>query len=303
MATKRHSKNVPVIHYHRTGLKKHHKIMIGGFTSIVIIYMIINAILLNAVFVKQTINHNQLSDKIDTLQADTQNKLNELTDSIMQTNNELTSLGTQVGSIDEEFASLKASTSADFSNIIENAIKGVVTIRTDAGQGTGFIIDDEGYVVTNAHVLSGATRVQAITYEQETLSAELIGYSPLFDIALLKIPGEHERLRLANSNKVQIGEKVIAIGNPLGLQFSVSEGIVSGTHRQGPNGLDVYIQTDAALNPGNSGGPLINKDGKVIGINNFKIGGGESLGFALESNYIRDTLNEISFKALNQTLV
>jgi S1-C subfamily serine protease len=288
---------------HHVKLKKHHKIMIGSFTSIVIIYMVINAILLNGVFVKQTINHDQVNDKIDNLQANTQSKLNDLTDTLMKTNEELVSLGSQIGSIDEEFDMLRASTSADFSGIIEDAIKGVVTIRTNVGQGTGFIIDDEGYLITNAHVLVGGNMVQAITYEQETFGAELIGYNTVFDIALLKIEGDYNRLRLANSNKVQIGEKVIAIGNPLGLQFSVSEGIVSGIHRLGPSQVKAYIQTDAALNPGNSGGPLINKEGRVIGINNFKIGGGESLGFALESNYIKDIVNEISEQALNQTLI
>ena len=102
---------------------------------------------------------------------------------------------------------------------------------------------------------------------------------------------------------MQIGENVIAIGNPLGLQFSVSEGIVSGVHRLGINNIEAYIQTDAALNPGNSGGPLIDKEGKVIGINNFKISGGESLGFALESNYLKDIVNDIAQEELNQTLI
>jgi len=89
----------------------------------------------------------------------------------------------------------------------------------------------------------------------------------------------------------------------LGLQFSVSEGIVSAVHREGLNGKDAYIQTDAALNPGNSGGPLINKEGKVIGINNFKIGSGENLGFALESNYIEEIVNQIGQQILNKTIV
>ena len=87
------------------------------------------------------------------------------------------------------------------------------------------------------------------------------------------------------------------------MQFSVSEGIVSGVHRKGSNGLNIYIQTDAALNPGNSGGPLINKEGRVVGINNFKIGGGENLGFALESNYIKDAANEISMEELGIELL
>jgi len=87
------------------------------------------------------------------------------------------------------------------------------------------------------------------------------------------------------------------------LQFSVSEGIVSAVNRPGPTGKEAYIQTDAALNPGNSGGPLINKQGRVIGINNFKIGAGESLGFALESNYIEEIVNEISQKAMEVDLL
>ena len=87
------------------------------------------------------------------------------------------------------------------------------------------------------------------------------------------------------------------------MQFSVTEGIVSAVHRTGPSQLESYIQTDAALNPGNSGGPLINKQGEVIGINNFKIGTGENLGFALESNYIIEAINSISEEFLNQTLI
>jgi len=198
---------------------------------------------------------------------------------------------------------LKSSTSADFSGIIEDIIKGVVTIRTDIGQGTGFIISSEGYVVTNAHVIEGAKAAGIITYEGELHQVELIGKNEYMDIALLKISGDYDMLELADSDDVQIGEKVIAIGNPLGLQFSVSEGIVSGVHRPGLNEMEVYIQTDAALNPGNSGGPLINKEGEAIGINNFKIGGTEGMGFALESNSIEETVNEIAMLTLGQSLI
>ena len=120
---------------------------------------------------------------------------------------------------------------------------------------------------------------------------------------MLKISGEYTPLELGNSNDIQVGEKVIAIGNPLGLQFSVSEGIISAIHRPGINDLEAYIQTDAALNPGNSGGPLIDKKGEVIGINNFKVGGGENLGFALESNFIKDAVNTISQENLGGNLI
>jgi len=284
-------------------MKKHHKIIIGSFSSIIIIFMIISGILLNTILAKQNLNYNQLNSKISELQTDTQSKFNELTTSILKTQSDITSINSELGSIDEEFDLLKASASADFSGIIEDAIKSVVTIRTDISQGTGFIIDDEGYVVTNYHVMQNAKSAGIFTYEGETHSVSLVGYDSNFDIALLKITGDFEKLRFDDSNDIQIGEKVIAIGNPLGLQFSVSEGIISATHRQGPSSVEAYIQTDAALNPGNSGGPLINTQGRVVGINNFKVGGGENLGFALESNYIEDIVNEIALEKLNQTLI
>jgi len=277
-------------------MKRHHKWAIGGFGTLVIIFMIIAGIVLNGIIVKQSVDYNTLNNKILNLQADTQSKLNELTTNLLETQ-------TTVEKSQEELILLKASAGEDFSGIIEEAIKSVVTIRTEVGQGTGFIINEEGYIVTNAHILTGGRTVQAITSEQELINALFIGYDIDFDIALLKIPGNYKVLDLGNSDDVQIGEKVIAIGNPLGLQFSVSQGIVSAIHRTGINNYDAYIQTDAALNPGNSGGPLINKKGEAIGINNFKIGDSESLGFALESNYIKDIVNQISQQELNMTLI
>ncbi|MBI3623041.1 trypsin-like peptidase domain-containing protein [Candidatus Pacearchaeota archaeon] len=291
----------------QVGLKKHHKIMLGGFTGILIVYMIISSILLNGLIVKQTLNNNKVNERLNALQADTSSKINELTDIVSKTQDTLSETQKSLLSINEsvksQISSLKASVDDDFSGIIEQAVPAVVTIRTDVAQGTGFLITNDGYIVTNAHVLSGARRVSAITSNQESINAEFIGYDSDLDIALLKIPGNYEKLKLDNSDNVQVGEKVIAIGNPLGLQFSVSQGIVSGIHRQGSNGLNLYIQTDAALNPGNSGGPLINKAGKVIGINNFKIGGGENLGFALESNSIKEAVNQISQEKLQINLI
>ena len=284
-------------------MKKHHKIVLGGFGTIMIAFMIVFGILLNGLIVKQQVNHNDVINKIDSLQADTQTKLNQLTFNVITAQTNIRDLNLELGNIDQEFSLLKASTSADFSGIIEDAVKSVVTVKTDVSQGTGFIIHDQGYIITNAHVLSGGTRLLVSDYEQNDFETQFIGYNSEFDVALLKIEGDFKKLSLDNSNNVQIGEKVIAIGNPLGLQFSVSEGIVSGIHRIGINNVEAYIQTDAALNPGNSGGPLINKQGNVIGINNFKISGGESLGFALESNPLKDIVNEIAQQELNQTLI
>lgn len=270
-------------------LKKHHKIAIGGLSTLIVVVLISNSVLLYMLYLKIDLNYNELETKI----ADSQSKISELSESLIATREEFGG----------ELSELKASASADFSGIIEDTVKSVVTIRTDVAQGSGFIISPEGYVVTNAHVLVGAHEASIITSNLQSINAELVGYNSEFDVALLKIPGEYSYLELDDSEYLQVGEKVIAIGNPLGLQFSVSEGIISAIHREGPNEIKAYIQTDAALNPRNSGGPLINKKGKVIGINNFKVTGGESLGFALESNYLKDTINLISEYALNQTLV
>lgn len=287
-------------------LKRHHKWLIGGFSSIMIIFMMSYGVFTYLLLVQQESNFKVLDKKIEDLQVDTQVKINDLTESLLQTN---VILNKEVGLLSQEFGLLKASASADFSGIIEDVIKSVVTIKTSAGfQGTGFIIAENGYVVTNAHVLADesgalADTIQVITFDQGKKNAEFIGFDGKFDIALLKISGTYDSIQFGNSNNVQIGEKVIAIGNPLGLQFSVSEGIVSAVRRQGSNGVNAYIQTDAALNPGNSGGPLINNQGKVIGINNFKIGSGENLGFALESNYVVDSIDKIYFNIFNRTLI
>ena len=272
-------------------LQRHHKILIGGLGSLVVIYMIINGVFLYMLYLQLDANYNALNKKITEMHAETENKIIELSENVLQTREDL---GTTISSLNKQIDQVKAQTSADFSDIIEESIPSVVTIKTDVAQGTGFIIHKDGYIVTNAHVLAGGREIYAVTSDQKVYEAKFYGYSLDLDVALLKILGTYSALELSDSNEVQVGEKVIAIGNPLGLQFSVTEGIVSNLHMKGTNNLDAYIQTDAALNPGNSGGPLINKQGEVIGMNNFKIGGSEGLGFALESNYIKQVINEIA---------
>lgn len=279
-------------------LKRHHKIIIGSLSTLVVLFMITSSVFTYLIFIKQSAGDAQLSREITSLQTDTQSKLNELTESVLKTESELKSLGSQIGSIDEEITNLKTSTSADFSSVIGDAIKSVVTIKTQTlqggFQGSGFIIANNGYIVTNAHVMEGAIAAAIITYDGKTHSVMKIGEDAVMDIILLNISDTgYPPLVLENSDNLQIGQKVIAIGNPLGLQFSVTEGIISAVDREGANGIKAYIQTDAALNPGNSGGPLIGTNGKAVGINNFKIGGSENIGFALESNYIKSTINSI----------
>ncbi len=286
-------------------LKRHHKILIGGFSFIILAMIILLGIMNYSLYVQETQHYSSLKDTLSELQTNNQAQINSLASNLLQLQNNTLSTQQQVQS---QISLLKASTSDDFSGVIQTALSSVVTVRTSSAQGTGFVISSQGYIVTNAHVLADpngnlASNIQVVTNNQNVISAQFIGYNSNLDIALLKISGQYPALILGNSSNVQIGDKVIAIGDPLGLQFSVSEGIISAVNRQGANGLNAYIQTDTSLNPGNSGGPLIDKQGEVIGINNFKISGGENLGFALESNYVKQAINTISQQNLNQTLI
>lgn len=269
-------------------------IIIFIISQLALVYLVVD--ISNEAISKINKTEIRLMKQIELNNKDLQSKINSLIDSI-------NSVSAEQSNLQEELSQVKASTSADFSGIIEEEIKGVVTIKTDVSQGTGFLITDDGYVVTNSHVLSGASFASVYTYDDEMYSAKLIGYNTLMDIVLLKIGGSFSSLTFGDSDKVKVGEKVLAIGNPLGLSFTATEGIISAMHREGINELPFYFQTDVSLNPGNSGGPLIDTNGRVIGINNFKISGADSLGFALESNHAKLAINGISYELLNQTLL
>jgi S1-C subfamily serine protease len=151
---------------------------------------------------------------------------------------------------------------------------GVPQEQEGVATGTGFLIDDEGSVVTNAHVVEGAREVAIRVDEDTLLSAELVGSDPATDLALLRVdPSEldAEPLPLGDSDAVEVGQLVLALGNPLGLEDTITAGIVSAKQRRitAPNGVTIenVIQTDAAVNPGNSGGPLLDFEGRVIGVN------------------------------------
>lgn len=192
--------------------------------------------------------------------------------------------------------------SADFSAIIDNVLQSVVSITTNFGLGSGVIINEEGFIVTNLHVISGASTIRVTTYSGKTYNvAAIAGYDEIADIAVLKINAPSlKALGFGNSNEVKVGEKVIAAGNPAGLAFTVTEGIVSAI-RLGSNNIK-YIQTDVPINPGNSGGPLVNSKSEIVGINDFKVGGFESLGFAISSNDVKSRVDTIisDYKAQQQ---
>ena len=172
--------------------------------------------------------------------------------------------------------------------------------------GSGFLIDTEGHVVTNSHVVEGADGVEVKLGSSETsYDAEVVGTDPATDVALLKVDAPAESLHplsLGDSSKIEVGDPVVAIGNPFGLDRTVTSGIVSALQRQiqAPNGFSIshVIQTDAAINPGNSGGPLIDASGSVIGINSQIQTGGTSsgnvgIGFAVPINTAREVVREI----------
>ncbi len=168
------------------------------------------------------------------------------------------------------------------------------------GQGTGFIISADGYVLTNDHVVGEASQITVSLADGREYQGKVVGTDPRTDIALVKIdekkPFPH--VRLGDSDKVEIGEWVVAIGNPFGLDHTVTAGIVSAKGRRnvrpsGRRGLYDFIQTDASINPGNSGGPLININGEVIGINSAVNAQGQGIGFAIPINMAKTILPQL----------
>lgn len=168
--------------------------------------------------------------------------------------------------------------------------------RREQSLGTGFIISDEGYILTNNHVVNGADEVMVKLADGREIKGEIKGSDEKLDLALVKI-SENEKLpvaELGDSDSLEVGEWVMAIGNPFGLAQTVTAGIVSAKGRViGSGPYDDYIQTDASINPGNSGGPLFSADGKVIGINTAIVAGGQGIGFAIPINMAKDVVAQL----------
>jgi putative serine protease PepD len=200
--------------------------------------------------------------------------------------------------------------------IYRRAYKGVVEITATAGgsespfggpqaqgQGSGFVYDREGHVITNQHVVQGASSVSVRFWNGETYDAEVVGTDASTDLAVLDVDAPASvlsPLQLGDSSDVQVGDGVVAIGSPFGLDQTVTSGIVSALHRQmtAPNEFTINdsIQTDAAINHGNSGGPLLNARGRVIGVNaqiESESGGNDGVGFAIPSNTVRSIVSQL----------
>jgi serine protease Do len=162
--------------------------------------------------------------------------------------------------------------------------------------GSGFIIDKDGYIITNNHVIEGASEIRVRLSTEKEYDAEIVGRDPKTDLALIKIKSRNDlpAVELGDSDKVEIGEWVMAIGNPFGLSHTVTVGIVSAKGRViGSGPYDDFIQTDASINPGNSGGPLFNIQGEVVGINTAIVATGQGIGFAIPVNVAREIIPQL----------
>ncbi|EKV03854.1 trypsin-like serine protease with C-terminal PDZ domain [Leptolyngbya sp. PCC 7375] len=172
--------------------------------------------------------------------------------------------------------------------------------RTERGLGSGFIISDDGKIITNAHVVDGADTVTVTLKDGRILDGRVLGSDPVTDIAVIKVDERNlPTVPLGNSDQLQPGEWSIAIGNPLGLDNTVTVGIVSAVGRSSnqvgvPDKRVEFIQTDTAINPGNSGGPLLNQQGEVIGVNTAIINGAQGLGFAIPINMVERIATELA---------
>ena len=174
--------------------------------------------------------------------------------------------------------------------MIQSALEAVVTVETDKGSGSGFFVGSGGQLVTNAHVLEGATRIRVRTTRKDVFLASVVRSDSAADLALLRVSGyEGPSLQIAESDDEPVGSDVIAMGSPLGLEGTVTRGIISA--RRSIAGV-AYVQIDAAINPGNSGGPLLTDKGVVIGVNTWKVGANrtESLGFAIAASVVNRVL-------------
>ncbi|WP_434286409.1 Do family serine endopeptidase [Celeribacter sp. SCSIO 80788] len=185
-----------------------------------------------------------------------------------------------------------------FRDFMDRNGQGNPTPRRSQALGSGFVISEDGYIVTNNHVIEGADEIEIEFFEGFTLPAKLVGTDPKTDIAVLKVDSDKplKFVPFGDSDVARVGDWVMAMGNPLGQGFSVSAGIVSQRGRALSGAYDDYIQTDAAINRGNSGGPLFNMDGQVIGVNTAILspnGGSIGIGFSMASNVVSKVVDQL----------
>lgn len=258
---------------------------------------------------------SELYSKVSKIESDARTQISNLSQSVesikQESKENINSLTEKIGEVEKE-SSKKLSNlenkidsgtiqSGDLTGIVERSLKATVSVLTNSGQGSGAIIDKRGFIVTNYHVVADTRKIKVMTYDSKLRDAKVIGYNYYKDVVLLKIEGsDFDFLEYGDSSNLAAGQKVIALGNPGGLDFTVTEGIISNPDREPKKDLH-FVQIDVPINPGNSGGPLVNTDGKLIGIINYKLTGFESLGFALHSDIVKETTDDLIIKYYEAT--
>ncbi len=178
----------------------------------------------------------------------------------------------------------------------EHFFKNMPRQQRQSALGSGFLISDDGYIVTNHHVIAKADKIEVILHDGQTYKAEVVGKDKMSELALIKIDAEDlPFIKWGDSDTIEVGDWVVAIGNPLGFDNTVTAGIISGRGRNvfANTAYGQFLQTDAAINFGNSGGPLFNMDSEVIGINTAIVAGGQNIGFAIPSNLARKIIHQL----------
>ncbi len=184
---------------------------------------------------------------------------------------------------------------------VDQSVVSVNAYGSQSAQGSGFIYSEEGHIVTNEHVVSGARAVEVTFTDGRTVNADIVGMDPYTDLAVLKVGRDNlDTLKLGNSSEVDVGQRVVAVGNPFGLSSSMTSGIISQKGRLLPvqDGFSIpnVLQTDAAINPGNSGGPLMNIEGEVVGVNTAietRTGTFSGIGFAIPVETVKRVIPEL----------
>lgn len=231
---------------------------------------------------------SDLTSQVTTLQKETTTKLTDITGQLNRVESEREKTLEEFG---KQLKQVSAS-NGDSSTTIQAAMKSTVSVETMAGKASGTIITDDGYIVTSKHVVNDARAVVVELYSANALNrqrktARVVGVNEVYDLAVLKIDTENTLLApipIADSKKVKLGEKVFALGNPGAIGFTATEGIISATDRYVGN--IPYFQTDSPINIGNSGGPLINRRGEMVGLNTLKIVGYEGISLSLPAHIV-----------------
>lgn len=189
--------------------------------------------------------------------------------------------------------------------VVRQVRPAVVSVKRGGGSGSGVIIRQDGVVLTNAHVVGDAKSVKIKLANGRELDGQVLGVDPAVDVAVVKVPASGLPVaEFADSDRLNVGQTAIAIGNPMGLEGTVTTGVVSATNRQrSADDFVEFVQTDAAINPGNSGGPLLDSQGRVVGINTWIIGRASGLGFAVPINTARDVARQVMEKGRVQRAV